>query len=319
MQSEPFSIVIPALNEASGIERQIAAIHAALGTPEAGQYEIVVVDDGSSDDTGTRALAAGARVIRHPKPRGYGAGLKTGMRFARHENVVIIDADNTYPADKIREMVDRLVRADMVIGVRTQVGGGHNSLRLFAKWFLRKFASYVSETPIRDLNTGMRAFRKSLVQQYETILPDGFSFTSTITVALLCDGYRIEDMPIQYFVRTGKSHIKPKHALLFSTLLLRLAFFFRPARIFLPGAVLCVVLGSIKFAIDFYLAIRRTGGLKLETFAVPIVATSTLLLVLAAVQFLMIGMLADGLIRRTAFRNTIRSAAIEELEVQAPR
>lgn len=316
---EPFTIVIPALNESSGIERQIAAIRSALAGPEVPRYEIVVVDDGSSDDTGTRALAAGARVVRHPKSRGYGAGLKTGMRFARHETVVIIDADNTYPADRIVELVSRLDRADMVNGLRTQVGGGHNPLRLFAKWFLRKFAGYVAEMPIKDLNTGMRAFRKSLVQQYETILPDGFSFTSTITVALLCDGYRIEDVPIQYFVRTGRSHIKPKHLLLFSTLLLRLAFFFRPARIFLPGAVVCVVLATVKFALDFYLAIRRTGGLKLETFAVPIVATSTLLLALSAVQFLMIGMLADGLIRRTAFRNTIRSTAIEELEVQAER
>ena len=202
--SRQLSIVMPALNEAGSIGSVLEELQAELKQHDL-DAEIIVVDDGSTDDTGAIALAAGARVLRHRGNRGYGAALKTGILAASHDTVAITDADGTYPCRYLPKMLDELERADMVVGARTGENVHIPLVRRPAKWALRQLANYVTSTRIPDINSGLRVFRRPTVLQYFPILPDQFSWTTTITIALLCDRYVIEYVPIDYRERTGKS------------------------------------------------------------------------------------------------------------------
>src|SRR5439155_26884325 len=146
-------------------------------------HEIVVVDDGSEDRTAAEALAAYARVLRHPHNRGYGASIKTAILAARHEALVIIDADGTYPAEAIPALLAKLERCDMVVGSRTGSEVHIQAARRPGKWFLRWFASQIAGRSIPDLNSGLRAFRRACVKQYFPLLSNRFSFTTTVTLA----------------------------------------------------------------------------------------------------------------------------------------
>jgi glycosyltransferase involved in cell wall biosynthesis len=155
------TILVPAYNEEGGIARVIEWIRQAL-EPSGMDYEVLVIDDGSADRTAELAGAAGARVLRHPGNRGYGEALKTGIRHAAHEWIAIIDADGSYPAEQIPELAERLRHADMVVGARTRAGAAIPLIRRPAKKFLTWLASYLTDTQIPDLNSGLRIFRRSL-------------------------------------------------------------------------------------------------------------------------------------------------------------
>ena len=244
------SVVIPAYNEVRGV----AAVVLRVGTvlEEAGiEHEILVVDDGSADGTADAAGGTPARVIQHPVNRGYGASLKTGIRAARHPLVCITDADSTYPADRLPQLIAAAAEADMVVGARDLSGRNIAPVRKPAKWFLNMLANYLADTRIPDLNSGMRVMRRELPLQYFDILPEGFSFTTTITLASLCDGYRVEYIPVDYAQRLGSSKIKPIDALNFLTLILRTMTYFRPLRIFVPVSLFLFLVGGAKFVMDF--------------------------------------------------------------------
>lgn len=282
---EGVSIVLPALDEEAAIGKVLAELAEVL-EDEGIEYELLVVDDGSRDDTATRALAGGARVLQHPRRRGYGAALKTGIRAARHAVVGIIDADGTYPAAAVPEMLRRLARADMVVGARTGANVHVPLARRPAKWLLNRLANYVTGARIPDLNSGLRVFRRDVALQYFSILPDQFSWTTTITMAAHCDGYAVDYLPIDYRRRQGSSKIVPWDAGAFAVLLLRTAMLFKPLRVFAPVVLLCLAYGLIKMFIDLAIIGDRN------------ISASAQLMLLASLVVLLIGMLGDAMATR---------------------
>jgi glycosyltransferase involved in cell wall biosynthesis len=280
---EPVSVIIPAYNEhlaVGGVVKEVRQILDEHSIPG----EVIVVDDGSQDNTREMALRAGARVLRNRSNRGYGATLKTGIMAATHNLILITDADGTYPAHYIPELVAGLETADMVVGARMGKNVAIPLVRRPAKWALNKLANYVAGVRIPDLNSGMRAFRKNIARQYFAILPDQFSFTTTITLAMLCDNYAVRYLLVDYLPRKGKSKIVPWDAASFAVLILRTATMFRPLRVFLPIVGLCLAYGSIKMAVDM----ARD----------PNISASALGAFMSALIVLLIGLLADAVALR---------------------
>jgi len=298
----PISIVIPTFDEEDGIGPQIETIRQSLQSYH-GLFEIIVIDDGSTDKTAEQARKVGARVLCHPQNRGYGAALKTGIRLAEHDIIVITDADGTYPADQIPTIVAQLENADMVVGARVGSTVHIPLIRQPAKWVLRKLAAYIAGQPIPDLNSGLRAFRRNVITQYFSVLSNRFSFTTTSTLAFLGDDYRVVYHPIDYFKRTGKSKIRAKHFMEFMILVLRMAMLFQPLKVFIPLACVFGLGGLLKLSFDVYLFLQRITVFEWASLYSPILSTSTLLLLLGALQLLLVGMVADGILRRVTQHN----------------
>ena len=270
------SVVIPAYNEEEGIAevvRQVRSLTRAV--------ELIVVDDGSEDATAARASEAGARVIRLPYNRGYGAALKTGILASRGSAVVITDADGTYPNERIPELVSLLEENEMVVGARTGARVAIPWVRRPAKWFLNRLANYLSEARIPDLNSGLRAFRREAVLRFFGILPSGFSFTTTITLAMHVNDLRVAYVPIDYHARQGRSKIRPiQDTLNFLALILRTILYFRPLKIFLPASGL-LFLAAV--GIFLYSALRTE----------KIMDASVTITLMTSFQMAAIGLLAD--------------------------
>lgn len=243
------TIVIPAFNEEGAIAAEISHIHDVMrNTPY--RYAIVVVDDGSTDDTAKIAETKACTVLRQPRNRGYGASLKRGFYEAATDLVIITDADGTYPAEEMPKLLAEANKYDMVVGARTGAEVHIPALRRPAKWFLRRLASYLAGFSIPDLNSGLRVIRRQHVKRFAHILPAGFSFTTTITLALLCNDMTIGYVPINYKKRIGSSKIRPAHAYHFLLLILRVTVLFNPLKVFLPIGLVLFVSGLAKFGYD---------------------------------------------------------------------
>jgi glycosyltransferase involved in cell wall biosynthesis len=243
------SVVIPAFNEGGHVADQIRAVDRVMRTT-GWEYEIIVVDDGSTDATAAEADTTGVRVLRRRLNAGYGAALKLGIRMARHGWILITDADGTYPTEAIPILLERADHNAMVVGARTGSSVRVPLARRPAKAFLRWLASYLSGVEIPDINSGLRLMRRDFVRRYEHLLPDGFSFTTTITLSGACHRHPIEYVPIDYGARLGESKIRPRHAYDFTLLILRTIVFFNPLKVFIPlGGVLAGV-GIAKFVYD---------------------------------------------------------------------
>ena len=250
--AEGVTVVVPAYNEETGIAptlREIRSVMEELDRP----WEILVVDDGSTDATAAVAAGEGARVVRVSENRGYGAALKRGFAGATYDLGVIIDADGTYPATAIPALLAHAGDYDMVVGARTGEDVNVPAARRPAKWFLGKLASYLAGRPIPDLNSGLRVIRRELVERYEHVLPSGFSFTTTITLAALCNEGLVHYHPIDYRVRVGESKIRPGHAFDFLMLILRTVVYFNPLKVFLPAGAVLFLIGFGKFLWDLFL------------------------------------------------------------------
>jgi glycosyltransferase involved in cell wall biosynthesis len=203
------SVVVPVFDEEPGVRVMLEALRGALR--DSGRvHEIVVVDDGSTDAT-PQILAAceGVTVIRHSENRGYGAALKTGIRAARHSLIVVIDADGTYPVAAIPALLQRCATADMAVGARIGRHVQSAPARNAAKWCFRQFAKWITGAPIPDLNSGLRAFHRHVAERFMPLFPDGFSFTTTITVASLVEGLAVGFEPVDYMSRIGRSKVRP--------------------------------------------------------------------------------------------------------------
>jgi glycosyltransferase involved in cell wall biosynthesis len=271
------SVIMPAFNEGPHIARQVRAVSETMDR-SGWTYEIIVVDDGSTDATGAEALAQGVRVLRNRRNRGYGASLKRGVSAAQYDWILIIDADGTYPPDSIPELLALADTNEMVVGARITANRKIPWQRRPAKWFLTRLASYLAERPLPDLNSGLRLIRRSLVEAYRHLLPSGFSFTTTITLAATCDDHEVAYVPIDYHARHGESKIRPGHAFDFLLLVLRIIVFFNPLRVFIPIGALMATVGLVKFAYDMTL---------------QNVSESALLGLLGALVVWAIGLLAD--------------------------
>jgi glycosyltransferase involved in cell wall biosynthesis len=246
------AVIVPAFNEAEGIERTLTAIKDVLATMPC-TSEIVVIDDGSSDGTGERAKACGVRVITHPANRGYGAALRSGVLGTTADAIMIMDADCTYPPAAIPRLYDRLAEADMVVGSRPLSSRGVDWIRRPAKWFLNRFASFLVGRHIPDLNSGQRVMKRSAVLRYLHLLPSGFSFTSTITMAMLSNGHHVVYEGIDYAVRTGQSKIRAAHFTSFLLLVVRATVLFNPLKVFLPLGLALFLIGVGKLIQDIIL------------------------------------------------------------------
>jgi glycosyltransferase involved in cell wall biosynthesis len=278
------SVIIPAYNEEPGIASVLTDLRAALSSWD-GPSEILVVDDGSSDGTAQAAASAGVQIIKHGVNRGYGASLKTGIRRARYDRIVITDADATYPAEQILDMVKMMNDVDMVVAARTGDDVHVPPARRVARWCLRKLAEYLVGEAIPDLNSGLRCFRKSVVEEYMQLLPRGFSFTTTLTLAYHADSRLVHYMPINYRKREGTSKISPvRDTYQFFLLILRTVMYFDPMRIFIPPALVSLVMTVATFGY--------------EVFWVRNVAEKSLTWLMITIFFFSSGLLGDLIVKR---------------------
>ncbi|RKZ02353.1 glycosyltransferase family 2 protein [Candidatus Fermentibacteria bacterium] len=293
------SVVVPAFNESQSVEHTIHSIQELFAKSEI-EGEIVLVDDGSTDDTAALAQSAGAMVVSHPGNLGYGAALKTGIVKARFDTVVITDADGTYPIDMIPVLLSRMQEtgADMVVGSRTGIDVAVPVIRKPFKWVVRRLAQYIVEKPIPDLNSGLRVFKKDMALRYHRLYPNGFSFTSTITVASMCDSFNVEYVPINYYHRAGKSKIVPVDFFAFVMLVLRLSVLFKPLRVFVPVAVFCFSVGFLKLIHDVIMAVSIAGSTGTSLLVMPVVSSTAIAFLLASLQILLVGMVAEALAKR---------------------
>ena len=233
------SVVIPALDEEASIGEVVARLRA-----RASWREILVVDDGSRDATGERARTAGAHVIRHPYTKGNGAAVKSGIRGATGDFVLIIDADGQHPPDDALRLADRLGEYDLVVGARapatqaTLWRRGGNAL-------LNGLAGYLTGRPIPDLTSGFRGARRDCLREFIHLLPNGFSTPTTTTLAFIRAGYNVAFEPIDARPRTGQSKIRfARDGAKFFLILLKIITLFSPLRIFVPVSLLAFTAGA---------------------------------------------------------------------------
>ena len=288
------SVVIPCYNEASGVTESLDELRMVLQDRD--DVEIIAVNDGSSDDTPAIladyvAQAPEMRVLHNNPNLGYGASLKHGIREAKGEIIVITDADGTYPASAIPELLEKLAECDMSVGARIGRNVNVPLVRRPAKWALLRYARWMARADIKDLNSGLRAFRKKDALRLFPLLPEGFSFTSTITLAMHVNGRHISYLPIDYRKRIGTSSIRPiRDTLAFFSLVLRTTMYFRPLQVF----------GSISGLLFATAVVIGVAG-KLYLGEVPDVATISL--VSTSLIFLGLGLIGDlvNVSRKTSF------------------
>jgi uncharacterized membrane protein YbhN (UPF0104 family) len=245
----PVSVVIPAYNEQEAVTAQIIAVTIVLERMGC-VHEIIVVDDGSTDSTAACAERCGVKVLRLGRNNGYGFALKAGIAQGRFDWVLILDADLTYPVEAIPRLLERIPEYDMVVGARTMKRAAIPLIRRPGKWLLRHYAGYTVGQSVPDLNSGMRVMRKSAVRTFEHLLPSGFSFTSTITLSMLANRYKVHYEPIDYFKRVGHSKIRAADFLRIFKLITRLMMLFNPGRILLPLGALALMLGALDLRYD---------------------------------------------------------------------
>ncbi len=246
------SIVIPAYNEINAIKSGIEELQAMIAEHKL-DAEIVVVDDGSTDGTYEKALETGVRVIRVDQNMGYGHSLKTGIRQTNSDYVAITDADGTYPADRLPEMLDICRNGDMVVGNRGEAMRNVPLIRKPAKWVLNKLANILAQRRIPDLNSGLRVFRRVSIEKFLGLMPNGFSFSTTSTLCMICSDLQVTYVPITYGKRIGQSKIRPTDFFRFMLLVVRIIVLFHPLRVFLPVGAILFAMGMAKAIYDLFL------------------------------------------------------------------
>jgi glycosyltransferase involved in cell wall biosynthesis len=286
------SVIVPVFNEENAIEESVKSLLKIKNSNLDQNIEIIFVNDGSTDKT-TEILKNLSRnedqlkVVSYDDNRGYGAAIKMGVKHASSELIAITDADDTYPNHRLSEFLEMTIKEDydMLVGSRVGKNVHIPMLRRLPKKCLNLLASYLSGKEIPDLNSGMRIMKKDLVEKFSYILPDGFSLTSTITLAMLTNGYNVKYEKIDYFPRKGFSKIRPiKDTLNFLILIVRTVLLFRPLKIFIPLSLILFIPGFVLFLSRIVLG---------EGFAI-----SSIVLLLSSIQIMALGMLADLLNRK---------------------
>ncbi|MCK5324821.1 MAG: glycosyltransferase family 2 protein [Woeseiaceae bacterium] len=260
------SIIIPAKNEAASIGDVVSAVSRAYDVAE-----ILVVDDGSSDDTASIARQAGAHVISHPITLGNGAAIKSGARAANGDVLVMMDGDGQHQAEDIESLLSKLDEGfDMAIGARDS--GSHAGIgRLFANGMYNVFASAISGHRILDLTSGFRAVRGDLFKKFLYLLPNGFSYPTTITMAFLRSGFPVTFVPIKAQDRTGKSHIRPiRDGLRFLAIIFKVATLYSPLKVFLPISGV-FFLGGIGYYAYTYISMGRFTNMSLLVLSAAVI------------------------------------------------
>jgi glycosyltransferase involved in cell wall biosynthesis len=273
------TIIIPAYNEAEVIGRVLSSIHEGLAKHPI-NYEIIVVDDGSTDETSAAALDAGARVVRHAYNMGNGSAVKSGIRNARGKVVVLMDGDGQHDPHDIPRLLAEIPKHGMVVGARTR-DSETKFHRDFANWIYNRLASYICGRSIPDLTSGFRAIRTGLARQFLYLLPNTFSYPTTITLAILRAGHCVKYIPIKTAKRVGRSKIRLLHdGSRFLVIILKIATLFSPMKIFFPISV-----GVAGLGVFWYLYTYFTIGHRLPSASV--------ILILAGILFFLIGLISE--------------------------
>ncbi len=286
------TVVLPCYNEQDHVMEEIDRITAAMDA-SGYKYELLVIDDKSTDNTLEILKAA---LPTHPRMRlmpfrtngGSGTARRIGTREAYGKIVVWTDADMTYPNERIPELVamlDEDPSFDQVVGARRSEEGTYKLLRVPAKWFIRKLAEYLAETPIPDLNSGLRAFKREVAQPYLRLLPPGFSCVTTITMSFLSNQHPVDYLPIDYAKRAGTSKFHfVKDAYRYILQVLRMVMYFNPIKVLMPIALTLLGLSFVKGIID---VIRYNFG----------ITTNAVLLFISGLLIFTLALLADLIVR----------------------
>jgi glycosyltransferase involved in cell wall biosynthesis len=278
-------VLIPAFNEEAAVRHTVVAVRDSL-TNAAIDHEIIVIDDGSTDRTAAEAEGAGAAVVRHPANKGYGRALKSGLRRAAHEVIAIIDADGSYPADALPNLIGRSTSFDMVVGARQ--GAHYRGSR--AKWLgrlmLERMVLFVTGVRTPDVNSGLRVFRKQIALDHIAQIGDGFSFTTTLTLAMLLEGHFVDYVPIPYHARVGSTKVRLRRDVLRTTQILTNAIIaYNPIKLFLVLTYVAAAALALSLVIDGLLADGIHAGV------IAVLGISTILLVFS------MGLLGEALRR----------------------
>ncbi|MFB0560332.1 MAG: glycosyltransferase family 2 protein [Candidatus Lokiarchaeia archaeon] len=278
---EKVTIIIPAYNEVENILNMHENLNKLCNS-----FEVIVVDDGSTDNTYELLKKTKVTIIRHPYNKGYGASLKTGIRHAQNDIVVFMDADSPHNPNDIYNLLGYMGEYDMVVGERSKAS--HISLfRKPGKMFLSIIANYLMGTKIPDLNSGFRAAKKEIIEKFMHILPNSFSFSATITLAVIKGGFNVKYVPITTYKRKGKSMVNPiRDGLRSALLIIRIIVLFNPLKVFFPISFLLFMLGVgyLIFSLIFL------------GFNIP---SGVILLIISSIILFFFGILADQI---SAFR-----------------
>lgn len=242
------SIVLPAKNEAGAIGKTVEKIR-QLDIA----YEIIVVNDGSTDETLLFAQQAGAKVLSHPYSKGNGAAIKTGARAATGDVIIFMDADGQHDPNDISRLIEKIEQGyDLVVGAR-QKGSQASVGRGIANSLYNNLASYMTEQKVEDLTSGFRAVRAEKFREFLYLLPNGFSYPTTSTMAFFRAGYSVTYVPIHAAKRIGKSHIKPiKDGVRFFLIIFKIAALFSPLKMFLPIAIVLFLMATGWYGYTLY-------------------------------------------------------------------
>ena len=272
---EDFSIVIPAKNE----QRNIASLLQDISSRYP-NTKVIIVDDGSTDNTADIAKSYGCHVISHPYSMGNGAAIKSGARNCDSKYIVFMDADGQHPPEMIPELMNEIEKGYfMVIGARDSKSQA-SIFRRIANAIYNKIASYLSNYPIKDLTSGFRVVHRDTFNRFLYLLPNGFSYPTTITMAFLRSGYAINYVPIIARERKGKSHINPlKDGLRFLLIIIKVASLYSPFKFFTPASILLFIAGIANYAYTYMSAGTFTN--------------MSALLFIVSLIFFMFGLLAE--------------------------
>ena len=280
MKTNPdITILIPTYNEEAIIADVIKRVRESMNRLKR-NYEILVINDGSKDNTALRAKKAGARVISHPYNIGNGAAIKTGIRQAQGSILVMMDGDGQHNPENIPALLKEIIHYDMVVGART--GSSESDIhRDMANRLYNLFASYICKRKIQDLTSGFRAIKASIARQFVSLLPNTFSYPTTITMAVLRSGYSLAYVPIKANRRVGKSKIKLfRDGSRFLLIILKIATLFSPMRVFLPVSFI-MFLAGVGYGLFRILFVTGSYG-----------PTSAMLITMSVVVF-MVGLVSE--------------------------
>jgi len=270
------SICVPVYNETLALQDTILELKVAFDKIPY-KYEIIVIDDGSSDNCTDSIKDLGVRIVRHKRNLGGGVARLTGMRYARAPLVFQTDADGTYPCEKVPEILERMKTADMVIAARNRESATDwQPLRIFMKWLLKRIAGILAGHQIPDLNSGMRAYSRKLGLRYAYLYPKGHSIMSTMTLAFLTDNLKVDFVEIDYRERLGKSTFRPiQDTYNYLVTIIRTIVYFDPLRLLMPVSLFTLAV-TIFFTLRDIILFQRFNSLTvmawLTTLLVGILA-----------------------------------------------
>lgn len=278
------SVCVPVYNEKKALRKTILELKEAFDKLPY-TYEIIIIDDGSSDGCVEEIKDLNVRLIRHVRNMGGGIARVTGMKFARGRIVFQTDADDTYPCDKVGEMLERMKNADMVIAARKRESATDwHYLRILMKWILRMIASVLAGHNIPDLNSGMRVYNRKLAMRYAYLYPRGHSIMSTMTLAFITEGLKVDFVEIDYRVRVGKSSFRPvRDTYNYAVTIIRTIVYFDPLRILMP----------VSLFLSFFAFVFTVRDLLLFSRINNVTTTSWI----TAILVIMLAMICDQLSR----------------------